>query len=382
MESVWVNPSVIAAESLMLLQKALVITPLCGVDKTSDFLITPNGYKVGKSVNIETGPDYTVDEFTGEIRKQKVRESERPLMIQKHFDISVEITAQEKKLNLDSFSEKVLRPAVYKMAEKCDAYVGEKILEAAGLYASQNLFTTKRDMALARKAANLQHLNPDSRLCLVDTDLETELLAADYFSSYEHRGDAGAQTFNSGFMQRAMGMDFYASLNFPSDAHSAGNRTTITNNVNGTKNLIGDKILQVDASAGAVSFKANDRIQIAGVKTPLKVAKNTAGTAQTVELIDPITEIIPDNAAVTVIGSGWGNMQARGVIMDSAAIGFASPVLDPASDKPTAIVSDSGFSMRVVQGYDQAKKAEVMSIDMLAGATAYDPRRMTLLRNR
>jgi len=55
------------------------------------------------------------------------------------------------------------------------------------------------------------------------------------------------------------------------------------------------------------------------------------------------------------------------------------PMLDAASDKPSFVVSNNGYSVRVTQGYDMSTKKETMSLDLLIGAKSYDPRRITLL---
>ena len=231
-------------------------------------------------------------------------------------------------------------------------------------------------MALARQAAQLQRLGAD-RLCLVNDDLEAALLSKDYFATWEKRGDAGAGVMNAGAMGRAMGMNFYSSLNFPIDTHAAAGAGAGTTN-NTTNNNIGDTALYFDSSTGA--YNAGDRIKVAGVNRPLIVQSTTSGASGNIPLVDPITEVIPDNAAITVVGSGQSNLAAKGVIMDKACIGFAMPLLDAPSDKPSSIQSRNGYSLRVVTGYNQSTKTETLSIDCLVGAEAYDPRRMTLLR--
>jgi len=351
MPNAWENPTMIAAEALMHLEDQLVITNLAATDKTADFLTRPNGYAIGQSVNIKTRPEYEVKEFGGTTETQGVRESVRSMSIEKHFDVSVEVGAKEKVLNMDSFSEQVVKPAVYALAEKCDAYVGTKILNAAGLYASDALFTTQADMAQARKAAHLQQLNSE-RLCVVDLDLEATLLSASYFATYAQRGSSGEAAFNSGFMGNALGMNFFSSINFPEDtAATVGTITAVTNNDSGANNKIGDSALVWDGGAGTIV--AGDRISIAGVRRPLIAAGAVAdaGTTTTVTLVDPITEVIPDNAAITVIGTGNTNLAAHGVIMDTSALGFAMPLLDTPSDKPASVMASNGYSIRVVQGY-------------------------------
>ena len=121
-------------------------------------------------------------------------------------------------------------------------------------------------------------------------------------------------------------------------------------------------------------------MKVAGVRRPLKVLTAIADTDASVSiaLVDPINEIIPDNAAVTVVSSG-ATYDVMGAIFDDSSVAVAMPMLDPASDKPSFTVSSNGYSIRVVQGYDITKKSETMSLDILVGAKAYDPRRITLL---
>jgi hypothetical protein len=308
------------------------------------------------------------------------------MTIEKLFDVSVEITAKEKALDLESFVDQVIKPASYRLAEKCDTYVGTKILEGAGLYVSNDLFATPGDMALAKKAANHQQLEPGSRFCLMNEDLEADLLGQTWFNTHQNRGDTGVSILNEGNLGRTMGMDFFSSLQFPSNVHTAGDGVTTTDNGTASagifpNNKIGVTTLTVDSFDGsATPILAGDRIQISGVRRPLIVAADVDQASSTaITLVDPITEIIPDGAAVTVIGSGQSNISTIGAIFDSQSLAVAMPVLDKPSDKPSFVVSNNGFSIRVVTGYDMIKKKETMSLDLLIGAKAYDPRRITLL---
>jgi len=386
MANAWEKVDLIAAEALTHMEDALVISKLATKDKTADFNTRPNGYAVGDTVRIKSRPDYQANEFTSAIAVQSIRETKRSMTIEKHYDISVEITAKEKALDMESFSEQVIMPAAYRLAEKCDIYVGTKILEAAGLYTSDDLFASAADMAAARKAATIQQLNPTGRYCLVDLSLEAKLLGASYFSTYNNRGDTGAQVFAQGSMGAAMGMQFFSSINFPvATAFTSGTMICQTNNGAGgnTNNQIGATSLTVDTQTASRTVKAGDRLAIAGVRRPLKVLTTIADTSATttVVLVDPITEIIPDNAAVTVISTGTAAWTPQGAIFDGDSLAVAMPVLDAPSDKPSQVISNNGYSIRVVQGYDMASKKETLSLDLLIGATAYDPRRITLLAN-
>ena len=378
MANAWEHPSLIAAESLMHLEDALVLGNLVTRDKTGEF--TSGSMKLGDNVNMRTNPDYEAKEFVNDgvntIVKQAIRNSKRPFVIEKLFDVSVEITAREKKLDLDSFSEQVISPAAYRLAEKVDQYIGTKILDGTGLYASDTLMATAADMALARKAATLQQLDPQSRIALVNTDLEATLLGQTWFNQSQTRGAPGIATLQSGVMGQVMGMNFFNSINFPDATHTASGGTTTTDNTVATDNLIGLSTLTVDAITGG--FTAGDRIAIAGVRRPLIVKTTVAAAATAIVLVDPITEIIPDGAAVTVVGSAQ-SLSYQGAIFDGRSLALAMPTLDAPSDKPSAVVSNNGYSIRMVQGYDIDKKVEVMSLDVMCGAVAWDPRKITLL---
>lgn len=378
MANAWTQVDQIAAESLMQLEDSLVISQLTARDKTADFNKTPDGYAVGDSVRIKTRPDYEAKEFAGAIVIQDIRESNRNMVIEKHLDVSVKITAKEKRLDMDDFTDQVIRPAAIRLAEKCDRYVGTKILEGAGNYASDDLFASSADMALSRQAAVLQQLNPDGRFCLVNDTLEAKLLGAGYFNTYNDRGATGSDVFTTGRMGPAMGMNFHSSVNFPTSTQATtGNGTTQTDNGGGVNNLVGTKVLTVDSLTGQI--EAGDRIEVAGMRRPMIVATQATATATTILLADPISEIVPDNAALTVIGSGVSNLSVLGAIFDSESLAVAMPLLDTPSDKPSFVVNNNGYSIRVVQGYDMVAKTETMSLDLLIGAKAYDHRRITLL---
>lgn len=378
MANVWTQPDIIAAEALNILLDQLVITKMASRDKTADFMTRPNGYAVGDTVRIKTRPTYEAKEFSSSISVQSIRSSTRSMAIEKLFDVSVNVTAREKALDLDSFSEEVIRPAVVVLGEAAETYVASKIMQGAGLYASTALMETAADVAAARRAATIQQLNQAGRFAIVDDTLEATLLGQTWFNQSQTRGDPGISTLQSGNMGRVMGIDFSSSLYFPTGNHTAGDFTGVTNNTTDTKNLIGDTTLTVVADSPGGAVVAGDRLQIAGVRRPLLVKTGVDPVTTTIALVDPITEIIPDGAAITVIGSGQA-MTYHGAIFDSDSLSVAMPLLDSPSDKPSYTVSYDGFSIRVVQGYDMTSKSETMSLDFLIGAAAYDPRRITLL---
>lgn len=380
MANYWKQVDDIAAEALMHMEDALVISNLAARDKTSEFNKTASGYAKGDSVRIKTRPDYEAKEFSTTTTTQEIRESTRSLTIEKHYDITVQMGAKEKALSLESLIEQVIRPASYRLAEKVDVYAGTKLTQAHGLYVSDDIFATAADMALARKDAGFNQLSPTGRFCIVNDTLEAKLLGKDFFTQYQNRADDGVRSFREAKLGRAMGMDFYPSMQFPTwTLAAAGTGTSQTNNgTDGIEfNRIGMSTLTIDALTN--TFPAGTRILVAGCRRPLVVASLAAATATSVTLVDPITEIIPDNAAVTVVGSSRTNLAAHGVIMDDESLALAMPLLDMPSDKLAYSINNNGFSIRVVMGYDMSTKTDTLSLDLIVGACAYDPRRITML---
>ncbi len=381
MSNIWEHPSILAQEALTHLQDALVIAPLCAKDTTSEFTSKANGWKVGDTVSFRTHGEYVVTEFSSSITPQPITTSSRPMVIEKHFDISVEVTARESVLDLDSFSDQVIRPAMYSLGEECDRYFGTKILEASGLYVSDTLLASAADMAQARKTAILQQLAMD-RFCLVDLDSEATLLGQEWFNQSQTRGADGERTLREADMGRVMGMDWLKSIAFPTETHTAGSMICVTDNGAGgnTNNVIGVSILTVDTQTAAQTVAVGDRLAIAGVRRPLKVKTLIADTTSTteIELVDPIAEIIPDNAAVTVIGSGQ-DLTYHGAIFDNRSLAVAFPMLDLPEDKVAATAHNHGVSVRIVKGYDMQTKVTTLSLDFIVGSFMMDPRRCTLL---
>jgi len=379
MANIWEHPSIIAQEALTHLEDALVVTKMCAMDKTSEFTSKANGWKKGETISFRTHGDYVAEDFSGSINIQDIQTSSRPMTIEKHLDISVEVTSREEVLDLDSFSDQVIRPAAYRLAEMVELYVAGKILSGAGLYLSANLFANAADIALARKAATIQQLST-SRYCLVDLETEAKLLGQTWFNQSQTRGGAGEVTLSTGEMGHLMGMDWYSAITFPEEDHTSGTSIFVTDNTVSTNNKIGLKVLTVDTSTAGQALLAGDRLLVAGLRRPLIVSTAIPDTDATtsIALVDPITEVIADGAAVTVIGSGL-TYDYRGAIFDDRSLAVAFPMLDMPGDKVTATAANNGVSIRVVKGYDMTSKTTTLSMDLLCGAFAFDPRRITLL---
>lgn len=373
--------SMIAAEALVQLENQLVAANLMYRDKTADFG-SVGGYRVGDSVNIKTRPDFEVQEFTTAVVDQEVRESKRSLTIEKHYDVTIPYTDRELALDIESLSDQFIVPAVTRMADKIDQYLLSKAWLARGLYQAASPLSSAVEIAAARKVANDIQMPMAGRIGIVNSSLEATLLGTDVFHKFDTRGEPAVTALQEASMGRLMGIDWYSSVNFTASNYAPGAATATTNNGAGgnTNNRIGSTTLTFDTGTAA-AFNAGDRLQIAGVRRPVIVASTVANAslATTVTLQDPIDELIPDNALITVIGSGLSDLDFQGIILTPGSFAFAMPPLDVPPGVEASVVSSNGLSLRAIKYHDGNAKTSRLSIDCLIGATAYDTRKSLVI---
>ncbi|MCH9735862.1 MAG: hypothetical protein K0U78_15140 [Actinomycetia bacterium] len=377
----FINPQVLAAESLDQLDYELVAGSLVYRDRTSDFS-SVRGMKVGDFINIRTVTDFETNEFSagGNITTQEVNQSSTQLQIEKHFDVSVEIGARERALNLDGIRKEIINPAMTSMAQKIDTYLLTKMSQAQGLYASANLLSNAADIALARSSANSQQVSKTNRIGLTNDALEAQLLGTDAFNRFDSRSDAGVTALQEATIGRLMGIDWFSSINFDTSSRTLGDGAGVLDNTDAADNVQGLSVITTDATTG--TFEAGDKIRIAGAKRAFTVSTQTTVGATEIPVVEQINENLSalDGAAITVIGDGVGtDVEYQGVIFNPGAFGFAAPPLDAAAGDKTGVATADGMSIRVTEAYDISTKKTFWSFDMLVGAAAVDARKAMLL---
>ena len=368
--------SIIAAEVLDQLEYELVAANLMYRDVTSDFS-TVNGFKVGESVKVRTVPAYRTDEFAGTINPQEVNQSNTQITIEKHFDCSIVVGSREKTMNLDGVQREIVNPVAQSIGQQLDVYLLSKIVEAQGIYPSSNLGANAADLALMNRSANLQQISKSNRIALVDENLEATLLSQDIFHKFDTRGQPAVTALQEASMGRLMGFNWYSSVNLPTVTHVAGTGAAVTNNAIGTLNKQGTSTLQTNATVG--TFNVGDKIAVTGAYRQYTVAVQTLAGAVAIPLVEQISELIPNGAAVTTVGNGLAQTY-QGIVFNPGAFSYACPMIEPAPvGGQSATVTSNGFSLRVTEAYDIMTKKMYWSFDMLCAAKMTDMRLGMLL---
>ena len=367
------TPSIIASEALLILENNLTAANTVFRDYETEF----TGARVGDTITIRKPAAFTVNEFTSSITKQDITETSVSLQLEKHFDVSTEVTSRQMTLDLDGFSERVIEPAMVALAEQIDGYIYDQY---DGIYnftgTAGDPPDSLADLAAIDKILNENKVPMSGRVAFMNPAAKADMMAIDAVITAEKRGDGGT-ALREASMGRVMGLDFYGVQGVKSHtAGSQGGQSGLL--VNGTV-AAGATTMNADAAhAAAATLKIGDVFTVAGVSGSFVVtadatASSSAFTGITFSPAAP-TGGFADNAAITVLDDHVANIAGHPRGLALAVVPLALPM--DASGR-AAIVSNRGLSIRVVQDYDISSKSDVISFDVLCGSKVIQPELLT-----
>lgn len=127
MANTFITPSVVARNALATLYNSTVFLPLVWRDFDPEF----QGAKVGDAVTIRKPAVFTAGEFSTSINVQTATESSTTVTLDKYPDVSFEVTAREKTLSLEDFSNRLIQPAAEALSQYVDRDIAENLIDAA-----------------------------------------------------------------------------------------------------------------------------------------------------------------------------------------------------------------------------------------------------------
>jgi hypothetical protein len=368
-----VTPVVIAQEALMILENNLVWGNVVYRDYQSEFA----GKKQGDTITIRGPASFEAKEFAvgGSTTAQAITETNVTLQLEKHFDVTVEISARERTLDLESFSAQVLTPAMVAIADAIDAYIAGKAIE---LYIFEGTAGTPIDslaeIALINKRLHDYQCPKSPRVGIVDQATEAELIQEPFFTAANVRGEQpGSQALRDATMGRVMGIDWYMNQNVYSHTSGVdGGTPTVNGDVaagatsvvvqaggaSGTY-LEGD-LVTFDNNAGLYRVTADVTLDGAGAGT-IVIEPGAVGTG---------AAAIADTSAITQIAA-----HTRNVVMHPNCMALCVVPLElPAGAASAEYINSRGMGIRLVSDYSASTKIDTMSFDVLVGAKCIDPR--------
>lgn len=365
MPNTFLTPSVIAREALMVLRNNLVFGGLVHRDYSQEFTA-----KIGDTVTIRKPATFEAKEFdeANGIDVQTVTEGSTTVKLDKHLDVSFEITSIELTLSIDEFNERVLTPAMQPFAQKIDEYL-------AGLYVDIPYYagtagttpSAAADIANCGKVLNINKAPMTNRNIVLDPVAQASLIVLDSFMEVDKAGTNEA--LRNANLGRLLGFDTYMDQNIKT--HTKGDLSAGEGKVL-VKGAVaaGKTQATFDSTTLTGKLKKGDIFLVDG--NPYVVTEEATAASNEIAV-----KFYPgakgngfnDNAEVTIVGNHTANLAFH----RNAFALVTRPLALPMGTDKAEYVSYDGLGIRVVQSYDISKKKDVISLDMLCGVKTLTP---------
>lgn len=372
MANTLLTPDVIAQEALMILENNTIAANLFYRDYTAEFTAAA----VGDTVKIRRPASFTVDEYSGSISVQNITEKSVDLTLEKHFDLSVAVTAKQMTLELNDFSTQVVAPAMVALADKVDTYIYGKAIQIPNWVGTAgDPPDSIADFALVNKRMQELKIPNSGRVGLLNPAAEADALSIEAFHSAEKRGDQGT-TLREASMGRVMKVDWFGVQNVAS--HTAGAQGGTPTGTGSAAAATATTSTVTIASGGASgTYLAGDLVTFAGdtdqwgnLNQYVVTADSTLnGSGAGTITVSPGLRNAISGANVVQIGTHAMNIAGHPNGLALCTVPLELPMNNA---NPGAIISNRGLSIRVVFGYDMDAKSNTISFDFLCGAKVID----------
>lgn len=355
MANTFLTPSIIGREALMILENNLVAASLFHRGHTEEF----TGAKRGDTISIRKPATFVAQEWAGSTTTQDATEQSVALTLEKHFDVTFAVTAKQWTLDLESFSQQLLNPAMAAIAQGLDAYVCGKFNRLTNYVGTAgDPPDSLADILAVEKALNEQKVPTMGRVAVINPQAKADLMAIDNVIGADKRADGG-QAIRSASMGQILGIDFYMSQNVPSmDTDAPASWQTAA------AGAVGDSSIAIDT--GSNNPKAGDVFTFAGNTTEFVTTAYAGGV---LSFAPKLNAVVADN---TVLTFPLADHVANFVGHPNALTHAIVPLELPQGAARAEYVGDRGLGVRVVFDYDMSSKTDTISLDLLVGATIQD----------
>lgn len=163
MSNKFLTPQIVANEALMVLENNLVAADLVHKDYSKEFA------HVGDTITIRKPAKFSAKNFVGETVDQNVNEGSVKVTLDHFRDVTVPVTSKEMTLDIKSFSEQIISPAVQAISQAIDSdIIAEGIANAGNTVSGTANATDLKDIANIAKAFDLKGVPIQQRRLLVN----------------------------------------------------------------------------------------------------------------------------------------------------------------------------------------------------------------------
>lgn len=378
--------SMITREALRILENNLTFAK--GVNREYDEQFARQGAKIGDTLNIRKPARYIGRSGTA-LSVEDHTETQVALQLDTQFGVDVNFTSKELALDIDDFSDRILKPALATVANKID-YDGLSLYQ--DVYNSVGTVgTTPSSLKtyLEAGAALDKSSAPRDKMRSVVIDPDAQVEAVDALKGLFQSSEQIKDQYESGNMGLAAGFKWSMDQNVRSHSVGAYAGTPLVDGASQT----GSSLVTDGWTSGASTLNKGDVFTIAGVNSVNPQSREDTGVLQkfvvTAQVSDSsgaktisispsittsgafktVTASPADNAAITVIGSASASSRENLAFHRDAFVMGCADLQLPQGVDMAARVSDKqlGMSVRMVRAYDINNDKFPCRLDILYG---------------
>lgn len=367
MGNTFLTPNIIAKEAMMQLRANTVMAGLVHRDYSKEFVAG-----VGDTVTIRKPATFEAKEFnrnTG-IEIQDATEGSDTIKLDKLLDVSFEVTAEQLTMDIASFSEQLLQPAMQSFAQKIDLYLLDLYKDVNAI--SGVAGTPPNSIAAitdVRQVLNENKVPLTNRRLVIDPSAENGFLQIPTFHEADKIGDSGT-ALREASLGRKFGFDIYTDQNVRK--HVIGSLAPASGKIKVKAEAVaGTNSVTLTGTTLTGTLVAGDILQIGEKQYAVTENAEVANGDIIVKVSPTLTADVAANVEVTVRAAHTANLAFH----KNAFALVTRPIALPKgiADGQKAIVNYDGFGLRVIYDYNSQYKKDVISIDMLCGVKTLNP---------
>ena len=321
---------------------------------------------LGDTVQVRRPVLLTASEFdqVSGVNYQDINESSVDVKLDKLATVDVAAGAVESAVNLGSeeaLERDFIEPAIHALAEKINSDGLELYRDVAACVGTAGTaMSSLGDLSAVRKKMNEMRIPVGSRVAILDTEADANLVTVPALVNAEKSGDTRA--LRQGSLGRVFGIDYFMSQAIKK--HVTGINSATSVKLSAATNA-GDTTLSLTATALTGKLVRGDLLFIGSDSyTVTEDSAAASGNAISGVKVYPALRAYAQNTAVTLIGSHTANLA-----FDPNAFAFVTrPLINPdGQGVESYVTSYNGVSLRVTKGYDQKYKKSTYSMDVLYG---------------
>lgn len=356
MANTLLTPDIIAEASLPVLYEKVELPQLSFQDYSDEFV------NVGDSIKVRTPAELTAAEWDGDSSGdyQDITESSITVNMNSIIEVPVKVTAKEMTLDIYSFQEQVIEPAMEALSQKMNSLGYAELLKYAyqTVGAAGSTPDALSDLSGVNKTLNVALAPRNDRYLSMDYSAEEKFLQLDSLVEVDKSG--ANQALRDGIIGRVYGLNLISTGSVPTVAADSGFGASATATA-----TAGATSLTIASGTATGTVKAGQLITVDGgiVHSVTADATLDGSGAGTVSVWPAVPSGGYSGADTTITGAHTAN-----IAWQRNALAYVSrPLAPPMGGADASAMMFKGLNIRVVMDYDIDTKSNKLVFDVLSG---------------